>query len=456
MQQYYSDLEGIPSGFEKAADSPQVLHFKLMKDGNKVRVHLRLDNNGSGTLIINASRIYWLNPTASFMVHQILSGAGSEAIAKELTKAYNMDKALARTEVTKFQLKLDELVFPSGACPIHDLGIETTAPFSANPTAPYRMDLAITYLCNNDCLHCYNVKSREKSELDTKQWFTVLDRLWRIGIPHIVFTGGEPTTKLDLPELIAHAEKNGQITGINTNGRKLSNLEYVQSLAKAGLDHVQITLESSQASIHDKMVNHPGAWQETISGIKNVLSTKLFIMTNTTLLQENSKFLNDHLDFLADLGVPTVGLNALIYSGRGRTAGTGLPESELPALLELAQNKTAANHQRLIWYTPTRYCHFDPMQLQLGVKGCTAALYNMCIEPDGSVIPCQSYYETVGNILTNPWDSIWNHELSKRLRERKYAPSDCRACAMLTECGGGCPLAESASLPQPQRILQGI
>ena len=60
----------------------------------------------------------------------------------------------------------------------------------------------------------------------------------------MVFTGGEPTLRADLPELIAHAEINGQITGLNTNGRRLSDRRFVESLVEAGLDHVQITLES--------------------------------------------------------------------------------------------------------------------------------------------------------------------------------------------------------------------
>jgi radical SAM protein with 4Fe4S-binding SPASM domain len=80
------------------------------------------------------------------------------------------------------------------------------------------------------------------------------------------------------------------------------------------------------------------------------------------------------------------------------------------------------------------------MQLELGVKGCTAALFNMCIEPDGGVIPCQSYYYQLGNLLTDSWESIWNHELSTSLRERHDIPDKCNGCALLTECGGGCPL----------------
>jgi radical SAM protein with 4Fe4S-binding SPASM domain len=168
------------------------------------------------------------------------------------------------------------------------------------------------------------------------------------------------------------------------------------------------------------------------------------------MLQANSPYLAETLDFLAEEGVPTVGLNALIYSGHGLTVGTGIRESELPPLLDLAQEKTTQQGQRLIWYTPTQYCNFDPQALELGVKGCTASLYNMCVEPDGGVIPCQSYYQQLGNLMTDPWETIWNHELSIYLREREYVPPVCQDCSLLAECGGGCPLAMEA---QGQEII---
>jgi radical SAM protein with 4Fe4S-binding SPASM domain len=215
---------------------------------------------------------------------------------------------------------------------------------------------------------------------------------------------------------------------------------YVEQLVNAGLDHVQITVESSVPEVHDEMVRSKGAFKQTVAGLKNVLATKLYVMTNTTMLKTNAHTLPDTLDFLADTGVPTVGLNALIYSGQGLTVGTGLRESELQPILEMAMQKTSARGQKLIWYTPTQYCQFDPTANNLGVKGCTAALYSMCIESNGDVLPCQSYYQSLGNMLTDSWDSIWNHKLSKQLRERQNLPFKCETCSLVAECGGGCPL----------------
>ena len=106
----------------------------------------------------------------------------------------------------------------------------------------------------------------------------------------------------------------------------------------------------------------------------------------------------------------------------------------------MAVRKTTEHNQRLIWYTPTQYCNFDPTQSNLGVKGCTASLYSMCIESNGNVLPCQSYYHPLGNMLSDPWDSIWNHKLSVQLRERHGLPAKCEGCPVVAECGGGCPL----------------
>jgi radical SAM protein with 4Fe4S-binding SPASM domain len=418
----------------------KIFHYTHENDHEKSRIHLRIDPDGSGTLIVNANRVMHLNPTAAFMAWLILEGKTEEERMRALVSRYSVSKKQAETDLSSFLFQLEELIRPDGACPIHELDLESVMPFSARPSAPYRMDLALTYRCNNDCAHCYNARERNFPELTTEQWKQILDQLWSLGVPHIVFTGGEATLRNDLPELIAHAESNGQITGLNTNARRLADAKYVQKLVDAGLDHVQITVESCDEQVHDEMMRAKGAFKQTIQGLKNVLATRLYVMTNTTMLRTNVQKIPDTLDFLAELRVPTIGLNALIYSGNGLTVGTGLHERELQPVLDMAVKKTAEHGQRLIWYTPTQYCNFDPTQSNLGVKGCTASLYSMCIESNGDVLPCQSYYYPLGNMLTHPWDSIWNHKLSVQLRERHGLPAKCEGCPVVSECGGGCPL----------------
>jgi len=433
-----------------------VYHYRRENPGEKSRIHLRLDPDGHGTLIINANRILYLNPTAALMAYFILEETPEREGVRRIRKKYHVGAVQVRADLETLRGQLDELVRPDGACPIHDLGLEMVMPFSARPTAPYRLDLALTYRCNNDCSHCYNVEGRNLKELATDDWKRILDKAWDLGIPHIIFTGGEPTLREDLPELVAHAEQNGQITGLNTNARRLSDPQYVDRLVAAGLDHVQITVESHDPDVHDRMVRTRGAFPQTVKGLKNALASPLYVMTNTTMLRTNVHTIPATLDYLAEIGVPTVGLNALIHSGRGASVGTGLAENELGALLEVARQKTETYGQRLIWYTPTQYCGFDPVALDLGVKGCTAALYNMCVEPDANVLPCQSYYQPLGNLLKDEWDSIWNHDLAVKLRERQGLPKKCDGCALLVECGGGCPLQFENAEPVPLAVRETV
>ena len=416
-------------------------HFTRSEGESKKQIHLRIEEDGSGVLLVNANRMYYFNSTAATMAYGLLNQLPRDEIVHSLVHRFRVKKTQAMHDLIQFEGQLQPIISPlSDPCPICDLELDILAPFTQNPSAPYRMDLALTYRCNNDCFHCYNDKSRAQNELTYQEWVKVLQSIWQIGIPHVVFTGGEPTLRDDMPELVATAQQIGFITGINTNGRRLHDADYVQKLIDAGLDHVQITLESHDEKIHDDIVGCSGAWQQSVKGIRNCLASPLYVMTNTTLLKRNTECLGELLRFLKELGVPTIGLNGLIYSGRGAAAQEGIPEQLLSGFLHLASDFTKKSGQRLIWYTPTQYCHFDPVEFGLGIKGCSAARYNMCIEPDGSVIPCQSYYESLGNILTQAWDSIWNHELALSIREKKNIPEYCRDCHLLAECGGGCPL----------------
>ncbi|MBM3137225.1 MAG: radical SAM protein, partial [Chloroflexi bacterium] len=263
---------------------PGIHHYLRESGEGKKRIHLRIDADGSGTLLVNASRMYHLNPSATLMAHALLEDIPNEKIISCLRDAFEVKSSQAKVDLSDFHEKFRMIASPEGdPCPICDLEVDTLTPFSSRPSAPYRMDLALTYRCNNRCLHCYNEASRAREEITTVQWKQVLDQIWALGIPHVVFTGGEPTLRDDLPELIAYAEHLGLITGLNTNGRRLADQSFLDRLLAAGLDHVQITLESHDAVIHDRITMAKNAWEQTVAGIRNALGSKMFVMTNTTL-----------------------------------------------------------------------------------------------------------------------------------------------------------------------------
>jgi radical SAM protein with 4Fe4S-binding SPASM domain len=185
-----------------------------------------------------------------------------------------------------------------------------------------------------------------------------------------------------------------------------------------------------------------GSWKETVAGIRNVIQSHMYVTTNTTLSKYNAADFLDTMDFLKELGVAAFGCNSLIYSGKaGSVAGEfALGIDTLNDLLPKIRDKANQLGLQFLWYTPTQYCRLDPVKLGLGVKSCTAANVNMCVGPNGDVYPCQSYFESLGNILKDDWSAIWNSRLAASIRNREYAEPKCKDCPQLQVCGGGCPL----------------
>jgi len=421
---------------------PAIYHFRGGPETGNLRLHLRVEPGGNSILMINASRVLHLNQTATEYAKLILEGKDEGEIIKTILRRYKgVTKEQVAADYRKLRDTIKALSETGDICPISYLDVERIEPFQTPVSAPHRMDLALTYRCNLNCGHCYVEADRKgKAELSTGDWKRVLDNLWKIGIPHVCFTGGEPTLREDLVDLVEYAEDIGIVTGLLTNGVKLADNEFVQRLVEAGLDHFQITLESHDESIHNRMVG-ADSWRDTVQGIKNAVDTPVYTITNTTLTKLNTANIEQTVEFISSLGIEVMACNGIIYSGAAKEAGIGLRETELGGILGRIRNKTQQLGMRLIWYTPTRYCEFNPLQLELGAKQCTAGKFNMCIEPDGEVIPCQSYYSSVGNILRDKWKSIWNHPLLVELRERKFVMEKCKQCDQLPICGGGCPLS---------------
>ena len=332
-----------------------------------------------------------------------------------------------------------------GSCPVADVKLETKATDPKLWTAPPRMDLALTYMCNNNCYFCYTGGPQKMTELTTADWKKAISKLWDSGVPQIVFTGGEPTLRADLIELIEHSKE--FVTGLVTNGRLLSRL--APALYKAELDYIQVSLESNLSEIHDRMVGVSGAWQETRDGIIAGLNNNLEVVTNTTLTQDNLALFAELVKLGSELGLKTMACNTLICSGRGTCSknDAGVSPEALKANLTRALETAAKVGVKLEWYSPTCYKQFNPIDFGFGAKACSAAQYNMTIQPDGSVIPCQSWFkDKLGNILTDPWAGIWNHPVAKGFREKTYLNNreECKKCEYLSRCYGGCPLEYSS------------
>jgi len=416
--------------------------YRGKEDFAGLALQLRVEPDGQGLLVINANTVLYLNETATAHAFFFMQGMTTDEAVKKIRHMYRVNKKTARDDHERLIYAVTTLARTEEVCPISFLNVQRVEPFTQEFSAPLRVDLALTFRCQNNCVHCYAGGPHETSELTTEQWKEVIDLLHQIGVFIVTFTGGEPTLREDLPELLLYAQNKGLVTGLITNGRKLKDKTYVETLEKTGLDFIQVTLESHKPKIHDLMTATKGSWKETIAGIKNIIPTQIYATTNTTLSKYNASNFLETVDFLKRLGIAAFGCNSLIYSGKANAVSEefALPLETLRELLPKIHDKANQLGLKFLWYTPTQYCRFDPVKLGLGVKACTAAKINMCVGPDGDVYPCQSYFESLGNILKDDWKKIWNHPLCMSLRAREYAPEKCVECPQLPVCGGGCPL----------------
>jgi radical SAM protein with 4Fe4S-binding SPASM domain len=187
-----------------------------------------------------------------------------------------------------------------------------------------------------------------------------------------------------------------------------------------------------------------------VRGIENALAGSVHAITNTTLMRCNMDEIEETIDFLYDLGIRTFAMNGMIYSGGGFADPNAIPEEAMPPLLIRVRDHAADRGMRFLWYTPTEYCRMSPVELEIGAKRCNAGEYSICVEPNGDVLPCQSYYTSAGNILRDPWQEIWQGELFRSFRDREEdprwagLPEKCWECPDLPLCGGGCRIEREA------------
>ncbi len=307
-----------------------------------------------------------------------------------------------------------------------DIGYMSIGEYAPNMRAPHRMDLMVSALtkgdrwhCNLNCLHCYAAGQFHSSEneLPTEEWKRILDKLKEIGIPQITFTGGEPTMREDLPELIDYAQ--WFITRLNTNGVRLTK-EYCAALKKASLDSLQITLYSSEKDIHNSLVGADG-FEKTTEGIKNALEAGMSVSVNTPLCTLNEDYLST-LRYLHELGVMYVTCSGLITTGNAakeESAATQLSRERIADILREAVKYCAENAMEISFTSPGWADAELFEELGISTPVCGACLSNMAITPGGNVVPCQSWLSSspLGNIISDEWGKIWDSDECRKRRE---------------------------------------
>jgi len=329
----------------------------------------------------------------------------------------------------------------------------------------------ITRKCNLKCLHCYADATAVEAdgEINTKGAKQVIDDLAAFKIPVLLFSGGEPTTRPDLPELAAHASQAGLRVVVSSNGTLITP-GLADQLKKAGVSYVGISLDGAEAT-HNKLRQHPKAYSDALAGLDFARQAGLKVGLRITLNRDNQEQIPEVFQILLERQIDRVCFYHLIGAGRGEN----LKELTLPhrdtrraidrildetrALFESGHRKevlTVDNHADgpYLWM---RLCRENPERAEqvwnlLSIAGGqSSGLGIAAINWRGDVLPDQFWQNRVlGNIHEQPFSRIWpagepgagqndeaTLEFLSRLRNKKdYVQGRCANCRFLTVCSG--------------------
>ncbi len=404
-------LEKLKPLFAPIKPLPQeILHYQTPPDApQQYRLHLRVEEDGRGLLVINAATVLHLNQTATEYARLLIQETDEEEAARTMARRYRVDRAIARADYRRLRDHIFTLSTSTDLCPVTYLDLERVEPFSAETSAPYRVDLALTYCMDEAGTLDPEARRRVDRELTTEEWQQVLRTFWEVGVPHVCFTGGEPTQRDDLVELVRYAEELGLVTGLLTDGRRLREQEVLDGLLLAGLDHLQITLASHRPEVHDSIVGQAGAWEEAEAGLRNALAGDIYVVVHVVITPANADSVAETVAYLAELDVPAVALSSPLQ------AAAEEERLRLQSALEEAQEAIHEHGLTLVWDLAAPYSHVNPVEMEAGLPPEQVVRQHLYVEPDGDVLPAQGYNVVLGNLLRDSWEAIWEHPERKRL-----------------------------------------
>jgi organic radical activating enzyme len=359
-----------------------IYHWQTPGDAeNQFRLHLRIESDQTGVLIINAATVLHLNSSATAHAYHIVQGDSIDQAAEAISQRYNVTMKTARNHQEAIRAQIETLATNPDVAPVLFMDADRQEPYSEKPSAPYRLDLALTYRIDESGQLDPLARQRVDRELEKDEWIEILGKAWEAGIPHVIFTGGEPTLRPDLVDLILEAEKLGQVSGVLTNGLRLSDAKYLDGLEQAGLDHLLIALDPDH--------------KQALQGLRNAVASDIFTAVHLTLSPDDFDRFEDILSSLKATGVSHLSLSSED------------PSPSTKELLTGAQDLATSNGFTLIWDIPVPYSRTNPISSELEDAPDGAGIAWLYVEPDGDVLPAQGINEVLGNLARESFKSIW-------------------------------------------------
>lgn len=319
----------------------------------------------------------------------------------------------------------------------------------------------VTRRCNLKCVHCYaHAKDMAfDDELTTGEGKRIIDDLAAFGSPVILFSGGEPLARKDLPELADYAVQKGMRAVISTNGT-LITAEVARTLKRIGLSYVGISLDGME-TVNDKFRGVTGAFKKAMAGIENCKAAGIKVGLRFTVNKANVEEIPKIFDLLEEREIPRVCFYHLVYAGRGsKLVEDDLTHDQTRAALDLILDRTRRLHdngkpKEVLTvdnhadgpYLYMRLRNEDPERAREVLKllemneGNSSGLGIGCISWNGDVHADQFWrHYKFGNVRNRPFSEIWtdtSEPLLGRLKEKKkHVTGRCASCRWLSICGG--------------------
>jgi 12,18-didecarboxysiroheme deacetylase len=319
----------------------------------------------------------------------------------------------------------------------------------------------VTRACNLKCVHCYAhaTDNATSNELSTDEGRRMIDDLAEFGVPVLLFSGGEPLVRKDLPELAAYAVEKGMRAVISTNGTLIGR-ETAQTLKKIGLSYVGISLDGLEP-VNDHFRGVKGAFAKAMTGIRNCQEAGIKVGLRFTINKQNVQEIDGIFDLLEAMEIPRVCFYHLVYAGRGsEMVQDDLTHEQTRAAVDLIIDRTRDLHEKgkpkeVLTvdnhadgpYLYMRMLKEDPeragqvLELLQMNEGNNSGRGIGCVSWDGQVYADQFWrHHSFGDIRQRPFSKIWTQPedpLLLQLKEKKkYVQGRCASCRWLDICGG--------------------
>ena len=306
---------------------------------------------------------------------------------------------------------------------------------------PYAVLCELTHRCPLSCPYCSNPLQLEmkSNEVSTEVWKKALSEAVKLGILQAHFSGGEPTARKDLEELIKHAAKEGLYTNLITSG-VLVNEDRLKKLYDSGLDHVQISIQDTDPENSEKIAGFKGH-NKKIEVCKLVRKVGLPLTINSVMHRQNLHNLKSMIELAVDLDAERLEVAQVQYYGWALKNQTAF----LPTREQLDNATKIVEEARVKYKGVLAIDYVVPDYYAKKPKSCMGGWGRqfLNITPAGKVLPCHAAesltFLDFDNIKDKPLSWIWEHSESfNRFRGTDWMPEPCRSCERREIDWGGC------------------